>query len=521
MLQEPKQEVAVSWQPQAGPQTAFINLPLHIEEVMYGGARGGGKTDAAIGYLLIMAETYGRKFTGIFFRRELTQLEGVIQRTKEIYPKHGGTYFEAQKLWKFKSGALIYLRHLERDEDAEKYQGWSVQAIVFEEAGNFPMWEVIAKLKGILRSPDKVPCRMILTANPGGPGTNWLRERYIDPAPLGYQELPDAILTWDEAKQDFVDTGQKTYRIYIPAKVSDNKKLMENDPAYVGRLTQTGSEAQVRAWLHGDWYSIPGAYFPEFDIRRHVLRRCSLPDHWTRYRCMDWGSAKPFAVYWVAVASENWMAPDGKMIPKGALVYYREWYGIKLKSEAPGYVANTGCRMFAEEIGAGITEREARDPPMSFGVLDPGAFARDGGYSLAERIAAGATNAGGRCFWQRADNSRTPQHGRGGGWDTVRARLIGEPLVSGGESLPMIYWFDSCIHAIRTLPTLQSDKHKPDDLDSESEDHAADAIRYGCMARPYMRPTPEAQKKMTTIRDVTLNNMWSQLDNQVSESSLI
>lgn len=521
MQAQETQQLAVTWQPQAGPQTAFINLPEQIEEVLYGGARGGGKTDSAIGYLLIMAERWGAKFKGIFFRRELTQLEGVIARTKELYPLHGGQYFEAQKLWKFKNGAMIYLRHLERDEDAEKYQGWEVQACVFEEAGNFSNWEVIAKMKGILRSSHGVPCRMILTANPGGPGTNWIRERYVEPAPMGYQPLAEPILNWNDQAGKMEPTGDFNYRIYIPARVQDNAKLMENDPSYVGRLTQTGSEAQVRAWLLGDWFTIPGAYFPEFDFRKHVIKRCNLPDHWVRFRAGDWGSAKPFAFYWCAVASENWNEPGGRIIPKGAIVVYREWYGVKTKLEPPGYVANQGCRMFAEEVGAGIVEREQLDPKIDYSVLDPGAFARDGGYSIAERMAAGAINAGGKVYWQRADNSRTPKLGHGGGWDTVRARLIGEPLVKGGDNLPMLYFFDSCIHLIRTLPALQSDKHNPDDVDSESEDHAGDALRYACMSRPYTRPTPTAKMPMTTIRDVTLNDMWSNRESQTVESALI
>lgn len=64
------------------------------------------------------------------------QLRAVIERTREIFPMHDAEYFESQKLRRFPNGAKIYFKHLERDKAAEGLMDWSVQMLVFEEAGS-------------------------------------------------------------------------------------------------------------------------------------------------------------------------------------------------------------------------------------------------------------------------------------------------------------------------------------------------------------------------------------------------
>ena len=177
---------------------------------------------------------------------------------------------------------------------------------------------------------------------------------------------------------------------------------------------------------------------------------------------MDWGSAKPFAVLWLAV-SDGVDTP----VPRGALVVYREWYG---STGEP----NVGLQLPAQEVGQGIKARDGEEKILDE-VLDPSAFSHDGGPSIAERMGLG---------WRRADNSRVAQRGAMGGWDEVRARL------RGNEGKPALYIFATCPHLIRTLPALQHDTLKPEDVDTDGEDHAPDALRYGCMSRPFTRDAP-------------------------------
>jgi hypothetical protein len=228
---------------------------------------------------------------------------------------------------------------------------------------------------------------------------------------------------------------------------------------------------------------------------------------------MDWGSARPFAVYWWAVASEDWHSPCGKYIPKGAMVAYREWYGCDHKQNGE-FIPNQGIRLFADDLGKGIAVREAGDPTKNkapdpkihFGVIDPAAFAQDGGPSIAERISRGAREIGGKVLWKKADNKRVAGRGAAGGWDAVRGRLDGFSD-SRGDKVAMIYFFDTCIHAIRTMPNMQHDPDNPEDINTDSEDHCADAIRYGCMARPWTKPTPEAEKPFRTLADMKISEI--------------
>jgi hypothetical protein len=256
--------------------------------------------------------------------------------------------------------------------------------------------------------------------------------------------------------------GSGLERIYIPSRVSDNTYLGAD---YVQRLRASGSPELVRAWLEGDWSVVSGAFFPEFSMDRHVITPRSLPGHWPRFRSFDWGSARPFACHW-------WAVSDGSIhdIARGALVNYREWYGMKPNEP------NVGLRMTAEAIAAGIKSREADDPQPVTGVADPAMFAEDGGPSIAHRMMTGGV------VFRPADNKRVAGRGAMGGWDQVRARLEGNV-----DGQPMLLLFSTSRDLIRTLPALQHDDAKPEDVDSDMEDHAPDSCRYACMSRPFVR----------------------------------
>jgi hypothetical protein len=275
----------------------------------------------------------------------------------------------------------------------------------------------------------------------------------------------------------------KTHRyVFIPSRIQDNKLLMNNDPEYINNLYLVGSEALVKAWLNGDWNAVEGAFFDCWDTSKHIVRPFTVPSDWIRFRSMDWGSARPFSVGWWAIAQDDYQTETGN-IPRGALVRYREWYGCK-----PGE-PNTGLKLTAEEVGRGIQEREKGDT-ITYGVLDPAAFAEDGGPSIHERLSA-ATDY--KVVFRRADNKRVSQMGALGGWDQMRARMKGD-----GER-PGLFVFSTCTDFIRTIPILQHDADRPEDLDTEAEDHVADEARYGCMSRPYV-PVREV-KKPTKMND--------------------
>ena len=456
-------EQTIIWQPQPGPQTFLLECPVF--EVFYGGARGGGKTESSIGDWLQHSATFGEAAIGIFFRRKLVQLMEVVARTKQLFPKLGAKYNEQQKTWTMANGARLKFAYLERDSDAEEYQGHNYTRVYVEEVTNFPSPDPINKLRATLRSGSGVPCGMRLTGNPGGAGHNWVKRRYIDPNPRGFQLITDDT----EIELDGQKITVKLDRVFIPSKISDNVLLMRNDPTYILRLRQSGSAALVKAWLEGNWDIVDGAFFDEWDEANHVLDTFSfkplIRSDVLKFRAFDWGSYRPFSCGWYALIPED-LDFEGKLIPKGAMVKYREWYG----SQGP----NKGLKMTADLVAEGIVrrEREANDR-IRYGVGDPSIFIRDGGPSIGETMAIHG------CTWRRADNKRKA------GAEMLRQRLVGE------RGRPMLYFLECCEDTIRTLPTLQHDDKDPEDVDTEGEDHAYDETRYAVMSRPWI-PRPVA-----------------------------
>jgi hypothetical protein len=458
------EDYTVAWRAQTGPQTALLACPVF--EALFGGARGGGKTDGMLGEFTAHGGRYGNDAVGLMVRRERTQLIETIERSKQVYPLLGAKFHEQDKYWRFPNGARLRFAYLERDADAESYQGHSYTRVYVEELGNFPNEATVLKLMATLRSAQGVPTGFRATANPGGPGHQWVKARYIDANPAG----------WEVRKFEYLNPFTKQTvvrdRVFIPSRLSDNPMLLQNDPGYVANLQMQGSENLVKAWLEGDWSVIDGAFFDGWSTQRHVLAPFEVPADWARFRAFDWGSARPFSVGWWAIVGESF-SYNGGHLPRGALLRYREWYG----ASSP----NVGLKLTAEQVADGIIERDGTDK-ISYAVADPAIFSQDGGPSIAERMAAR------KVTFRRADNKRVAQAGAMGGWDQMRARLRGDE-----DGNPMLFTFSTCKDSIRTIPALQHDSDRPEDLDTDGEDHAADEWRYACMSRPWVKTVKESR----------------------------
>jgi hypothetical protein len=453
------------WRPQPGPQEALVDCSF--PEVFFGGARGGGKTDGVLGKWALKERRYGSLFNAIMFRRTTVSAEDAIERSKEIYGRLGGTFNEQKLRWRMPNGGRVSFAYLDSVKDADEYQGRNVTDAWVEEAGQFPAPAPIDRLFGVLRSAHGVPIQLILTANPGGAGQHWIRHRY---GLVPFPKLPKAI-----TRQ--VPNGTVHKIAVIPSRIGDNRIMLEKDPGYLDRLHLVGSEQLVKGWLEGDWTAIEGAFFDCWSEDKHVIRPFRIPDEWLRFRSGDWGSVSPFSFGWWAVAGDDFLL-DGQVkrtIPRGAIVRYREWYG-------------SGDKLTADVVGRGVAEREASDPKLSYGALDPSAFKEDGGPSIAERINEELI-AKKLVPFSAADNTRVPRLGAVGGWDQMRSRLVGK------DGAPMIYCFSTCVDSIRTIPTLQHDPNRAEDVNTESEDHAADDWRYACMSRPWIKEKPQGEEK--------------------------
>jgi hypothetical protein len=450
----------IVWSPQAGPQHVLFDCPS--PEIFFGGARGGGKTDGVLGKWAKKERLFGPSFNAMMFRRTTVSSTDAIDRSKDIFGPLGGKFNEGKYTWRMPNGGRVGFGYLDSVDDAQEYQGRNLTDAWIEEAGQYPTPAPIFRLFGALRGGPNV--QMILTGNPGGPGQSWIRERYeMVPFPerprILAKELPDKSMH---------------HVAVIPSRLSDNRILLAADPGYASRLQLVGNAALVKAWLAGDWNAIEGAFFSEWDERRHVIQPFTVPKDWARFRAFDWGSASPFSVGWYAVASDDHRLDDGRVIPRGALVRYREWYGAEKNGETW-----IGLKLPNEKIGAGIVERE-KGETVSYGVMDPSCRKHEGGPSIYQQMQDGAP---GKLFFDPADNSRVSGKGAVSGWSAVRTRLVGD-----GDGRPMLFVFSTCRSLIRTLPLLEHDKTRAEDVDTSMEDHAADELRYACLSRPWVKP---------------------------------
>lgn len=449
------------WAPQPGPQADAISARW-CPELFFGGARGGGKSDFLLGDFL-QDVGQGVAWQGIIIRRTYPELQQLIRRSLAMYQGTGGEWHEQAKEWRWSNGACLRFRYLESVKDASRYQGHEYTWIGWDEITQWPTLEAYNMLMACLRSPLAVDCKRVRSSgNPGGAGHLAVKQYFIDPAPGGYRSL---------------DNG----RMFIPSKVTDNKILLKNDPEYIQRLERSGSSELVRMWLAGDWNVIAGAYFSEFG-QHHVVEPYALPRHWLRFRAFDWGHAEPFCCLWGALSDGVELSSTGKhlasSVSKGAIVVYREWYGWDGRP-------NVGMRAQNEAIARGIIERE-KEEKIAFGVADPSIFKEEGGPSIAEVIRAAG------CSFDRADNERVA------GWSQIHGRLKAERLQI----------FNTCTHLIRTLPALQHDDKKPEDVADGYEDHAPDALRYLCMARPWTQ-TPKEPGPIKLRENLTFNEFMA------------
>ena len=458
------------WEAQAGNQASAISADW-CDEVFYGGERGGGKSDYQIGYQEDGVLRYGNKWRGIMFRKTYPELEELQSRAMQVFPDSGGIYktqpsaeFPFSNCWYWPTGASVKMRFIEHERDYGRYHGHQYTGISFDEVTEYATPSGLLKMLSTLRSPYGVPCTVRLTGNPGGIGHGWVKERYIRNGAFNPYTDPDSGFT----------------RMFVPSKTADNVILLKNDPKYRDRIKAAtgGNEALRKAWLEGDWNIVAGAFFDCWRQTKHVIRPFAIPEHWMRFRSGDWGSAKPFSIGWWAVVSDEHRTEEGVILPRGCMVRYREWYGIK-KNDAGQKQYNVGLKLTAEAVAEGIAERE-KGEKIQYGALDPAAFSEDGGPSIAERMLMSH-----RILWDRADNARVARRGALGGWDQMRSRMIGED-----EDRPMVVCFSTCEDSIRTIPIQQHDEGNVEDIDTDGEDHASDEWRYACMSRPYVKDAP-------------------------------
>ena len=432
-VQDHIKEQDVIFKPNTGPQTQF--LAASEREVFYGGARGGGKSYA----MLVDPLRYCHRAThrALLIRRTMPELRDLINHSQRLFSRSfpGAKWREQEKEWRFPSGAKIEFGYAENMTDVLRYQGQSYTWIGIDELPQYPTPDIYNFLRSSLRSVDpEIPVFMRATGNPGNVGSQWVREMFVNPS------TPNKKF---DVKISTPVGVRKISRRFIPAKLQDNPYLMQTDDYYI--MLASLPETQKRQFLDGDWDAFDDSAFPEFKKQTHVVESFEIPKGWYRFRAADWGYSSPACCLWFAIDYDNniWI--------------YRELYVTK----------NT-----ADQFARKVLELEHGEY-INYGVLDSSTWAKRGdvGPSIAETMIQNG------CRWRPSD--RSPKS-RINGKLEVHKRFTLNP----DTKEPGLMILSNCRNLIRTLSTLPVDSNNPEDVDTKAEDHAYDALRYGCMSRP-------------------------------------
>lgn len=283
----------VLWGPNPGPQTDF--LAATEWEVLYGGAKGGGKSESLL--VMPLRQVHIPSFKSLILRASFPELREMMDRAQHIYPKLAGSpkWVASDQRWLFSSGATIEFGYCTELADVSRYQGTEPSQILYDELGNLKSERIWLELAKEVRGTDpRILYGLRASANPGGVGHAWVKKRWIEPCGR------DGSTIYRE-RYRVGPTEVHLERRYIPAKIQDNPHLMQ-DPRYVAQLMAL-PEMLRKALLEGDWDAISGNPFLGLNPAKHYIEPFQVPSHWTRFAAYDHGFSHP-AVFILAAADE-------------------------------------------------------------------------------------------------------------------------------------------------------------------------------------------------------------------------
>lgn len=409
--------------PQPGPQMVAINAGDVVDELLFGGARGGGKSVFLL--LDFLADVgQGNNWHGILFRRSYPELEEIERLSLRLYATEGAEYKRGSRTWEFATGATLRLRYIESYSDITNYQGHSYQWIGWDELTNWPDLAAYHALKATLRG-GHTGRRIRATANPGGAGHQAVRDYFVDPAPP-FEPVQD-------------EAGHT--RVFIPSKVDDNQILLAEDPGYIQRLQTVGDPELVRAWLDGDWDVTLGAYFSMLRRPEVEVEPFAIPENWQVFGGLDYGEHNPTWYGLVAVDSDDdvWVLDEYYHGELGGRDHARN---IRRLIDACPYLPERG-------------------PTLHLAPADMWTKRAPGEVSQA--LAPKDSFQAEKMHLTRANMDRV------NGWRNLKDLLYHKRLK---------FFRGRCDRILSSLASVERDEKNPEDVKKGGDDHPADGLRY-------------------------------------------
>lgn len=490
----------VGWGFLEGTSQEFA-LSTDAQHILYHGTRGPGKTDCQLArFAGRVGIGYGSYWRGVIFDRKYKNLDDLIIKSKRIFKKIFGArakFLESKGdlKWVWDTGEELLFRKFDRADDYWDYHGQEFPFLGWNELCKQPTSNAYDSMMSCNRSSwtyekdcpknertgeylytrdelPPIPLEVFSTTNPYGPGHNWVKAKFIDPAPVG-EVHQTVVRVFDPRTKNDVDVIRRVISIFGSYK--ENPYL---DPIYVAELESITDVNKRAAWLEGDWDIVAGGAIDDVWRREiHILPRFTIPASWRVDRGLDWGSSHPCSVGWFAEANGEEATiefDNGTSItfcpPAGSLIQIGEVYRTE------GIGSNVGLRESAATIAEHIQKYEVM--LLEQGWIDdqpwPGPAdnqIRDVRESDVDTIEKKFNDNGIR--WERSDKS---PGSRKIGLQLMRDRL--EAAMKRKLDAPHLYFMDNCRASIAILPTLPRDEDDPDDVDTEAEDHPYDMVRY-------------------------------------------
>lgn len=419
---------------------------LH-RHTLYGGAAGGGKSYwlrwGLVRDLIRWYAQYGLEDVrvGLFCESYPALMDRQVVYLRREVPKWLGAYHTSSHELRLRpeyGSGVVALRNL---DDPAKYRSAEFAGMAFDEVTLLEEWVynyLQTRLRWVGLPEDEWRSRV--ATNPSGVGHLWVKRRWVD--------------------REFLPEERPEHYAFVPAKVQDNPHL---PPGYAESLAHLPEELR-RAYLEGDWNIFAGQVFSEWKKDVHVIKPRTLPKQWFRFRALDYGYEAPSAVGWFAVDDNS-----------PTIYLYRELYQNRL---GPA------------ELADAIKQMTPADEHISYTTADPSLF-RVNDQTAVSNAEVMASN-GVPC--DAGVNDRLS------GWRMLHEFLRPFEEIVGGElvTTARLKVFESCRNVVRTLPAVVINERRPEDVDTNCEDHAADMIRYGVMSRPALQlhpPKPDAERE--------------------------